>query len=450
MKNTTKWLVLLLIGAFTFRIIILFWSLQFRENTDVLRYKDAARIVYLHGFAEAYKPTYLTFGTLPNNQPPGSLYILSAAYNLELLTAKIILKTTNTLPGNNLFVNGPLVDIFLRFPTILADLILGVLIYFIVKNNATEKAALWGASLFLFTPPVWYNSAFWGQMDALNNLMFFIAIYFMVQKKYFRAVLFIFLSLFIKFSLLPFTPIFFYLLYRASNLGKKKLLLLSIICIGIIYILFLPVSQGNIFWIIDYIKNNSLGEMKFITNFAFNFWWTIFYPRIILGSPSSLFSFSEVRLLNSPLETSNFLFIQLQTWAIVIFILFCVPVVKKIHDLKNKILTSQNLLIIFCLVSMLSFCFLPRMHERYLYPLFPLLAALVGLSGKYLKTFLLLSFLNFLNLYIVWHPMTLSFLPYQLIANNTFQLLISFSIVITIMLFYCKAVLFGFTNEKRK
>jgi hypothetical protein len=90
------------------------------------------------------------------------------------------------------------------------------------------------------------------------------------------------------------------------------------------------------------------------------------------------------------------------------------------------------------------------MHERYLYPLFPFLAVVVGLSGKYLKTFILFSVLNFVNLYIVWHPMKLWFLPYEFISNSNIQWLISFAIMAIGSVFYYKIIKLGFINEKRK
>lgn len=449
MKKISKWLVVLLFCGLIFRIFIISWSLQFRENTDVLRYKDWARIGYLYGLSDTYETRHLTFGTLPNNQPPGSLYILSGAYYLELQAAKVIFKITHTSPANNMWVNGPLLTIFLRLPSVIADLILGALIYFFIKKISTEKDALVGSSLFLFTPPVWYNSAFWGQMDSLNNLMFFASIFLLYRKKYFWAILFSLLSLLVKFSLLPILPMFIYAVFLKKDQGKQ-IIFTSILCLIVILTITLPVAQSNIFWIFEFAKNNSLGEMQHITNFAFNFWWFVFHPSIVFGNPNFLFTFSQTRLFNSPISLITYLGFTLEAWAFVLFLLFCVPLLKKLYTLKEKIFFPQNLMLTFCLLSIISFLFLPLMHERYLYPLFPFLAVVVGLSGKYLKTFILLSFLNFLNLYIVWHPMKLWFLPYEIISNSNIQWLISFGIVAIGLMFYYNAVKFGFIHEKRK
>ncbi|HEX8931638.1 MAG TPA: hypothetical protein VF810_00605 [Patescibacteria group bacterium] len=449
-KKISGGIIFLLLGALIFRVVIITWSLQFRENTDVIRYKDQARIAYLYGLADTYKPTHLTFGTLPNNQPPGTTYILYGTYLLELQAAKVIFKLTHTSPVNNQWVNGPLVTIFLRLPSILADLILGALIYLFIKNYSSEKKALFGSTLFLFSPPVWYNSAFWGQMDSLNNLMFFIAIFFLSQKKYFWSILFVFLALFIKLSLLPVLPFFFYLLFVKNKYLWKKLVLITLICVVLIFVLTLPISKFNILWIFEFIKNNSVGETPAITNFAFNFWWMLFHPTISLGNPNSLFSFSEVRMNNSPLDSISYFFLPLFLWAIIFFIITSLPILKKIYFLKNNVFEPQNILIIFTLINLLIFILLPRIHDRYLYPLFPLLAALVGLSGKYFKIFIFFSLLNLINLYIAWHPMKLWFFPYEVMNNSNFQWFISFGMVLTGVIFYFKAIKSGFIYGKNK
>jgi Gpi18-like mannosyltransferase len=446
----SKTFLIFLLAAIVLRILVAFWSLQFRENTDVLRYKDWTRIAYLHGFADTYTSSHLTFGTLPNNQPPGSLYTLSIAYNIELQTAKLISKLTNTPPGNNQWVNGPLVTLFLRLPSIIADIIIGILLYLFIKKRGKEKGALIGSNIFLFAPSVWYNSAFWGQMDSLNNLMFLTAIFFFYEAKYLRTMIFTFLSVLIKLSLLPLLPLFFYALYLKKKTTFKNLIPTLIISLMSAFLFMLPVAGLNPFWIVEFISKNSLGEMQQITNFAFNFWWFVFHPSIISGNPTSLFSFSDVHLIHAPIGTSSYLFLPLQSWAFIIFIVLTIPLLKKIISLKDELLVAKNLFLLLTLVSVLIFLFLPRMHERYLYPFFPILAIVVGLSGKYLKTFLVLSFLNMINLYIVWHPMKLWFFPYELINNSSFQWLVSAGIVITGLLFYYQTLRFDFKHEKRK
>ncbi len=201
-------------------------------------------------------------------------------------------------------------------------------------------------------------------------------------------------------------------------------------------LLIIPLSSNPIEWSLNFMENNGLGEMQNITVFAFNFWWMIIHPTMTLGSPTTLFSFSEIRLLNSPLDSTNYFGISLFKWAIAIFSAFLIPLLICIHKLKQKVFTMHHLLLFFALTAMLGFLFLPRMHDRYLYPAFPLLAAYIGLQNKYLISFLVLSVLHFLNHYFAWHPFATPLIPYSFIINPTVQWSISLLTVLTIITLY--------------
>jgi len=59
------------------------------------------------------------------------------------------------------------------------------------------------------------------------------------------------------------------------------------------------------------------------------------------------------------------------------------------------------------------------------------MAIYIGLTGKKITYFILFSILNFLNIYLVWHPMKIYFLPYKLMSNFYFQWFLSAGIVIS-------------------
>jgi len=129
-KSTLLWVIIFC--AFVLRLVLVLYALQYRENTDILRYKDWARTAFLHSYADTYTQKYLTFGTLPNNQPPGSLYILSAFYDINILFAKIVLRFAPHTPVVYAWLSVPALDFMLRLPSIFADCLigLGVWLYF--------------------------------------------------------------------------------------------------------------------------------------------------------------------------------------------------------------------------------------------------------------------------------------------------------------------------------
>lgn len=416
------------------------WSFDYRENTDLLRWRDWGRIAFLYNLSDTYKTTHLNFGTLANNMPPGTLYIISAMFNLNIETNKVILKIMHVKEGSRHWMNSQLLNGHLRLPSIASDILLSFLIYKIVLSiRKKEKYALIASSLFLFNPVIIYNSSFWGQDDSKNNLFLFVSLYLIYKRKYFMSLLPLFLSFYIKLSLIFLLPIFIFILYRG---GVKKVIILSatVFSLIIICLLTLPISLNSPRWIVNFLIANISGEIQNITAFAFNFWWVIFMPWIKSGNPINLFNFSEIRLIGSPLSNNIYFGLSLSNWAIIIFGLSLLPLLRKVYCLKKKVLQPQNFFLIFSVVVLLGFMLLPRMHERYMYPLFPLLITYYGLSQKMLVVIILLTIFHFINLYIVWHPMILSVMPYTVFDNQFFQWIISLLILLTTIFFYTNSI----------
>lgn len=436
--SSRAFLLILLLGLIL-RIATMFYSFQFRENTDVLRYKDWGRIAFLYNLEETYRNTHLEFGTLANNQPPGSLYVISSTYYAQIQVAKLFLKIFNIEEGAVAWMNVQLPYAFLRLPSLLADLIIGALIYTIVRSKTTMKNALFSCSLFIFNPVILYNSAFWGQMDSINNMLLLIALFLLMKKSYFFSIFFFLLSFYVKLSLIFFLPVILIIYYL---LMKNKLQLLFYFAGSILAMLYitLPISNQPHTWLFEFITKNGLGEIQSITAFAFNFWWMMFNPVIRLGSPDNLFTFSQVRMINSPSSSSLFFGISLMHWSLIIFSILLIPIIRNVIKLKNRIMKNGNLFLICSLVVLISFLFLPQMHERYMYPLFPLLSIYIGIKRKLIWILITLSLLNFINLYIVWHPMKILLMPYELMGSQLFQWLVSLLIVSTGVVFYLKSI----------
>lgn len=422
------------------------WSFNFRQHTDILAYRDYGRIAFLYKLENTYDTNYINFGTLPNNQPPGSLYIIAGAYKLQIQIAKIYLKITHQKPGSVQWINGPFIDSFLRFPSILADLIIGIFIYLIVRTKLSEKKGIIASSLFIFNPVMIYNSSFFGQMDSLNNLFFYLSLYFLSKKSYFLTIFLFFISIFIKLSLLISLPILALVIFISIK-DKKKLVFFLMATLISAYILILPVS-ANPLWFANFLIVNWPGVMQNITVVAFNFWWMVFNPLIQIGKPINLFNFSEIHLINSPLSQSVFWGLPLAIWGFILFFTLSIPIIKKIIVLKDRAVKPENLFLLFSIITLIGFIFLPKMHDRYMYPVFPLLATYIGLKQKFLFVFLSLSLLNFINLYIVWHPMMIPILSYGLMSNHLFQWTISFLTVLVSTIFYIRSIKILYAKEK--
>ena len=414
-KKNIFWILIL--AGLILRVMIVFWSLNFRENTDILRWKDWARIAVTYGRAATYSAKYLTFGTLPNNMPPGTLYTISSVYWVWLTVGKVLNLCCGIAPGSNTWINGPFLTLLLRIPSLSADLAIFGLLYLLSKKYS-RKLALVAAGLWYFNPIVIYNSALWGQMDALVNLFFLAAVYFLFQKKYFWSGTVLALSLLVKFSLLFTFPLFFLLVF----LNRKRLKPIGLFFSGLILttILFiLPVSASPINWYSQFFLKNFSGEMQNISCFALNFWWVIFRPQILLLEADNWFNRAEIRLINSPLVSEKFFSLPLFCWALLVFSVLLIPLFRKI--IKHRKINPLATINYFVILSLVTYLFFPKMHERYLYPVFALLTVLIGFGIPVFWEFVALSIVNFVNLLIVWHPMPLPIWLYALLGNINFQ-----------------------------
>ena len=134
----TKIQYLIILGLIT-RIFLVIWSFQFPQNPDLLRHRDWGRIAYLHSLKDTYDPNYLSYGKVPNNLPPGSLYIISGMYNAQIQVSKLFLKLFNAKEGSINWINIYLVDFFLKLPSIVADLLIAFLIYKIIRESRKDR-----------------------------------------------------------------------------------------------------------------------------------------------------------------------------------------------------------------------------------------------------------------------------------------------------------------------
>lgn len=412
-------LIVLLCIAFLVRIGLMLLATEFREHPDILRWKDWGRISYLYGFADTYSSTHLSFGTYPNNMPPGTLYLVSGAYRLWLMTGRV-LSLFGIAPGSNQWVNVILLQLFLKLPSIAADLFIAIIIYALIfEAKKEEKQALLGASLFLFNPVVLFNSAFWGQMDAINNVFFLLALWLLIKKHYSRAAAAFTVSLLIKFSLIFALPLMLCIAVWGNNRWKQTLVGMTVAAMLMIALFVLPISR-DIGWYPQYLMGNATGEMTNITAFAFNAWWVVFHPTLAMGSSRDLTKVVDIWLTNAPLTQMRIGPVSLGMISLSISLLIQGAVY--LWFVKRKPLAEgKHIIAMGAVLAIVSFLTLPQMHERYLYPAIAPLAILVGFGIPLGNEFLLLSLLNLGNLIAVWHPMPMPIWMFDVMKNTWWQ-----------------------------
>jgi Gpi18-like mannosyltransferase len=319
----------------------------------------------------------------------------------------------------------------MKIPSLLTDLGMGLLAYLLVAKEMGRKRGLLAASLVLFNPVIFYNSAIWGQTDSLNNFFFLLSLFFVYRKNILLSMLFFAASLYVKLSLLPLLPFYLVFLFFITKKDLKKILIGIVLCVAAVLIATFPISANPVSWLLQEFPVIVWGGLSNITFAAFNFWWMVFcYPA--------------AGHVNIPLVSQNFLSITLKTWAYFLFAVFSLPFLYLIIK-KPKIFISKRIVFLtLSLLALLGFLFLPGMRDRYMYPVFPLLAIAIALSKQprtYLIIFCLLTLFNLINVIYSWFPIVFNSTSnfYHFFYGDTFGWIISILTVVVAAWFYWKS-----------
>jgi len=264
---------------------------------------------------------------------------------------------------------------------IVADLLIGGIIYYICKkNNINWKK--W-VLLYLFLPFSWFLSSAWGQSDQLSFLFLIIAFLGLASKKYaIMSPLFYAIAANLKPNCILLLPIFLYSWYKQKHSGWK------LIIGGLLALIF---SFWTVSWVTDQnvfnytftvlINKLSTGEGLISYN-AFNFWY-IFYP----------FSLPYVHddIVWGVLSAKN--------WGL---LMVFVTTILSLKVIKNK--KIENIFAAMFVAGFGSWLFMTGMHERYSFLAIVPLFLYSIFKKKYLKYFLILSTIFTLNLFIAYWP----------------------------------------------
>lgn len=369
---------LIFTSAFLFRFFLAFlvW------HPDVNNHVDWGIRFWEYGPAKFYTANVWSF-TWPN-QPPGSIYLYAGIQKLSTLIFSFFWWMNITFPlfpsKIMFFLETNLFPGLLQLPAILSDLGIAYLIYLIFRRQKKEKIGLVGAGLFLFNPAIWYNSAVWGQTDALVNFFALLSFVFLLERRLLYAVSAFLLSIYIKISLIIFIPVFLVVLIQQRYSWKDVLVSIAIPVV-VLGLVTLPFSRSEPYtWLIRFYQDKVLSQqLQLITANAFNIW-------------SGLTGIHEQShtLLLGPLSY--------KLWGYILFSISILPALYLVYRRQDYLSIFWSLSI----VSLSAFMLLTNMHERYLYPLFPVFTILVAQNKKLLPIYLSISGVYVINLYNFW------------------------------------------------
>jgi Gpi18-like mannosyltransferase len=226
----------------------------------------------------------------------------------------------------------------IKIPSLITDFICAYFVYLIVNLRYPKRPfAIIAALIFLFTPTVILNSAFWGQADVLFTAPLLAAIYFLMTRKNALAFLTFGISLAFKLQALFLAPLLIGLFLR-REVSWKHFLLIPLV-------LFAAVVPA---WIAGRPLLELLGVYVYQTQQ---------YQLLAMTAATAYTWLPDVGLTQRYFTFTGVVF------AAALSFIFTILIYKGYAKL------TQPLILKLALLSVLFVpFFLPKMHDRYFYP----------------------------------------------------------------------------------
>jgi Gpi18-like mannosyltransferase len=282
---------------------------------------------------------------------------------------------------------------------ILADILIGVLVYLFSKKINPKKTLLF-SSLYLLFPFSYYVSSYWGQTDPISALLLLIAFLMLHKKRYVVAPILLILSLSIKPTGLLITPLFiFYYFYQKPHI--------KFVATGLVF------SLLTHFILLSFFTNDNL---FFYTQKLINIFFFSKQPHLSVSAFNFWYLFEG---FSKTLDTKTYLLIPAKTWgytAILVLNLIAFNLIRQ--------KTIKSVFLSIFIVGFGSWLFLTNMYERYLFNAILALFFLSIIEQKFLKYFFLLSSISLLNM--LQGPLAPKIIL-NLLDNNLFSKLLAVS-----------------------
>ena len=274
--------------------------------------------------------------------PPGYLYILGLV--------QWICRTLE-LPSS-----AAAATLLYKMPAILADLLIGCLLYRRVYRRYGHLNAVFAACMVLFSPGIWVDSAVWGQVEAVQMVFLLLTVFAFEDGRFAQGCLWYALAVAVKPQALMLGPVLLVFaidfIRRNKRAALRPILCGAALALGAFAVLFTPfcIGQG-----MGVLLDKYVGTMTS-------------YPYVTLNA-LNLYQFLG---LNAQTLDSVALGMTYRTWT---WIGVGVSVALAVWTYwKNR--EDHPLLISSVMLLWALYMFGPAMHERYIYPVAVLLVAL--------------------------------------------------------------------------
>ncbi|MDD4286906.1 MAG: glycosyltransferase family 39 protein [Candidatus Peribacteraceae bacterium] len=272
--------------------------------------------------------------------------------------------------------------IFLRLPSMGADLLTAITLALIVCRVFPRRYALIASAVYVFHPAVLFETAVWGQTDSIHTF-FLVAAFAAIFWRYWILTGFFFaLAVLTKAQAVILAPVFVLLCIRDWR-AVVKLTVGGTLSVCAVVAPF--AVQNSLSEVID-VYTGSVGHFSKLSMNAFNLWWVLF------GKEAG--KMSDTVLL---LDTISYRNISITLFAVAVALMLWLYRRPLLRPDRPIVLLRTGTLII----SWLTVCFFlfnTEMHERYLFPLVAFGLPLAFFERRTAVIYSAMSFLFFMNL----------------------------------------------------
>ena len=113
----------------------------------------------------------------------------------------------------------PILDLIDKAPMIVADLLIGLVLYELIKRDS-PKYAYYALIAWLFNPYVIWISSVWGMFDAIPALLVLLSVYLLIVRKYKSSVILLVASALFKLYSIVLIPIMSIIIYKRGEKAK--------------------------------------------------------------------------------------------------------------------------------------------------------------------------------------------------------------------------------------
>lgn len=393
--SATPALIILLLAGLALRLAIAY--VFFPDSgfkSDLNTYTSWALTLAEHGPGGFYANAGFS------DYPPGYLYLLWPIGLLSKLLA----------PGDPASVAMGLI----KLPPILIDLAVGALLYFLVSGWArpgrrAEGLGLAAAALYVFNPVTWYDSALWGQTDAIGALVLLLGVAALIRGNSEGAAGLAVLAGLVKpqYGLVLAPLVIVILLKRhltgtnprnepwgpqrlrawlAREQGPVRIGTSFLTGVVAFFIVALPFGMGPYEYLA--LVASTAGQYKYLTVNAYNAWALIGVGKTPSLASSGLWSDDTAKLLG-----------PLSGFAIGTALLIVGFLIGIARGLWRD--DRRSILVLAVFLSAAFFILPTRVHERYLFPVFAFLPILAVGNRRWTVALVLFAIGSFINLHAI-------------------------------------------------